>query len=114
MIDRNRLGKYQEAIGSTDAWVKNYFYGDLTKDTERMTGENDADTNIYVESQIVDDISNITMEDHIDLYDIMVGDSHSRTYKGIYAEHLEFFLRIDNVMAKNALNITSQHSIQKD
>ena len=114
IVDRDVIGQYQSAIGSMEAWVGNYLAEDSTEDTDPMTDDNDDDINSNDYSWILHELSDSTMSGHIDLDDIMVGATHARESKGIDADHLEIFWIIDPAVAQKTLDITLQHSIQKD
>ena len=53
MVDSSGIGRYQVDIGSADAWVVNYLADYSTKDSEPMTGDDNDDTNINDDSNIL-------------------------------------------------------------
>ena len=79
-----------------------------------MTDDKDDDTNSNDDRQILNELSYIAMAVHVDLGYIMGSLSLARKSKGIDAEHLEMFWRIDSAMAQKTLKFLSQHIIIKD
>ena len=78
-----------------------------------MKDTNNDNKNIDDDSQILYEISDGAMASHIDLDGIMVGAEHERKSKGIDAEHLDKFWRIDPAVAHKTIDITSQPRIMK-
>jgi hypothetical protein len=112
MEARANLGKFQSAIGSTNATSSAYLMNDdATQDTEPNT---DDDESIEDADILMDKLYEEAIGGTIDLDDIMVSAAHASKPTGITAAQLSKTWRIDMDAAERTIGITSQHSQRTD
>jgi hypothetical protein len=112
MEARANLGKFQSAIGSTNASSSEYLMDDdATQDTEATT---DDEESVDTAANLMDTIYDDAISGTLDLDDVMVSAAHASRPTGITAEQLSKTWRIDLDAAERTIGITSQHSRRAD
>ena len=107
---RAELGRFQTAIGSTDASGSKFLVGN----DESTAHESDSDTRKEDDVQVLDDLFEDVTNGDIDLNEIMISATYAGKSKGVDAAHLSKIWQIDLKTAERTLNITSQNSKRAD
>jgi hypothetical protein len=107
MHKRADLGRYQSAIGSTNASSSQYLFDTLSAVENELPRTDD-------EGALIDWLHEGAVNGTLDLDAVMASSAHARQSRGVDAEHLSKVWRVDIDTAREVVGTTTQHNTRTE